>query len=222
MPAGLGGSERQEALGATPEGEKTAPQPLSGGPIQMAERWAAALQNVGNTFGGVAGTIADLAASIINPAMQSSIDKAAQLQNSLQGLTSVLQKVFGKKLGGILGAGLQIFSAFAGGGKVPGFANGTNYAPGGLAMVGERGPELVNLPRGSQVFTNRESMGMMGGKLQIEVVANNDGFGAFVRNQAGEVVAQAAPSIMTGASQMAQVGMQRRASRALAPGGRIG
>jgi len=32
------------------------------------------------------------------------------------------------------------------------FASGTNYAPGGLALVGERGPELVNLPRGSQVF----------------------------------------------------------------------
>lgn len=31
------------------------------------------------------------------------------------------------------------------------FATGTNYAPGGLAMVGERGPELVNLPRGSTV-----------------------------------------------------------------------
>lgn len=35
--------------------------------------------------------------------------------------------------------------------KIPGFANGTNNAPGGLALVGERGPELVNLPRGSQV-----------------------------------------------------------------------
>lgn len=36
--------------------------------------------------------------------------------------------------------------------NVPKFANGTNFAPGGLAMVGERGPELVNLPRGSQVL----------------------------------------------------------------------
>lgn len=37
--------------------------------------------------------------------------------------------------------------------SIPGFANGTNNAPGGLAMVGERGPELVNLPRGSRVMT---------------------------------------------------------------------
>lgn len=32
-----------------------------------------------------------------------------------------------------------------------GFATGTNFAPGGLALVGERGPEVVNLPRGSTV-----------------------------------------------------------------------
>lgn len=39
-------------------------------------------------------------------------------------------------------------------GKVPGFATGTDFAPGGSAWVGERGPELVNLPRGSQVYPN--------------------------------------------------------------------
>ena len=37
---------------------------------------------------------------------------------------------------------------------IPGFATGTNFAPGGLAIVGERGPELVNLPRGSKVTPN--------------------------------------------------------------------
>ena len=34
------------------------------------------------------------------------------------------------------------------------FADGTDSAPGGLAIVGEKGPELVNLPRGSQVVPN--------------------------------------------------------------------
>lgn len=43
--------------------------------------------------------------------------------------------------------------------KLPGFANGTNSAPGGLALVGERGPEIVNLPRGSQVIPNHELAG---------------------------------------------------------------
>jgi hypothetical protein len=37
------------------------------------------------------------------------------------------------------------------------FEAGTNYAPGGLSLVGERGPELVNLPRGSQVMNNTQT-----------------------------------------------------------------
>lgn len=39
------------------------------------------------------------------------------------------------------------------------FANGTASAPGGLAWVGERGPELVNLPRGAQVVPNHRLSG---------------------------------------------------------------
>jgi hypothetical protein len=49
-------------------------------------------------------------------------------------------------------------------GKFMGFASGTNFAPGGLSLVGERGPELVNLPRGSQVIPMRNQ------KMTIEVV----------------------------------------------------
>lgn len=37
------------------------------------------------------------------------------------------------------------------------FARGTSFAPGGMALVGEEGPELVNLPRGSQVLTNAQT-----------------------------------------------------------------
>ncbi len=33
----------------------------------------------------------------------------------------------------------------------PKFASGTNFAPGGMALVGERGAELMNVPRGSQI-----------------------------------------------------------------------
>jgi hypothetical protein len=34
---------------------------------------------------------------------------------------------------------------------IPGFAGGTSSAPGGLSLVGESGPELVNLPKGAGV-----------------------------------------------------------------------
>jgi hypothetical protein len=50
-------------------------------------------------------------------------------------------------------------------GEFMGFAGGTNFAPGGLSLVGERGPELVNLPRGSQVIPNNR----IGGQLTCRV-----------------------------------------------------
>jgi phage-related tail protein len=45
-------------------------------------------------------------------------------------------------------------------GGAGGFATGTEYAPGGMAWVGEHGKELVSLPRGSKVFTAAESRRM--------------------------------------------------------------
>jgi hypothetical protein len=43
------------------------------------------------------------------------------------------------------------------------FAVGTRNAPGGMALVGERGPELVNLPGGSQVIPATQTAQMLGG-----------------------------------------------------------
>lgn len=53
--------------------------------------------------------------------------------------------------------------------KVFGFAGGTNFAPGGLSMVGEQGPELVNLPRGSQVIPADDTAKMLSGETNIVV-----------------------------------------------------
>ncbi|PWC54376.1 hypothetical protein TSA6c_00485 [Azospirillum sp. TSA6c] len=44
--------------------------------------------------------------------------------------------------------------------SIPGFATGTDYAPGGLAWVGEKGPELMQLPTGSRIYPHSESMGI--------------------------------------------------------------
>lgn len=46
---------------------------------------------------------------------------------------------------------------------IPTYASGTDFAQGGLSLVGERGPELVNLPRGSQVIPNH-SIGSADGR----------------------------------------------------------
>ena len=46
--------------------------------------------------------------------------------------------------------------------ELPFFANG-GVSSGGLAVVGERGPELVNLPKGARVHSNAERRRMVGG-----------------------------------------------------------
>lgn len=110
-------------------------------------------------------------------------DAVSQLLNQLA--NSLLQS-----------AGSQIFGAIAGAFRIPGFATGTPYAAGGLAMVGERGPELVQLPRGSRVFNNAESMGMMGGassKVEINIDARGAQVG--VAEQVRRELARELPNI---------------------------
>lgn len=64
--------------------------------------------------------------------------------------------------GGLGGVGGGILGSLAS--KVAGLfghnAEGTNYWPGGMSWVGERGPELVNLPRGASVIPNHAAMAM--------------------------------------------------------------
>ena len=47
--------------------------------------------------------------------------------------------------------------------QFPGFATGVRNFKGGTALVGERGPELVNLPQGSDVIPNRALQGTSAG-----------------------------------------------------------
>ena len=68
---------------------------------------------------------------------------------------------FGPIAGPIL-AGVAIAGIKALFEQVPEFATGTSFAPGGMALVGERGPELVNLPKGASVTPNHLMGGGMG------------------------------------------------------------
>ena len=49
---------------------------------------------------------------------------------------------------------------------VPGFAEGVQNFAGGLAVVGEQGPEVVRLPRGTDVIPNRTFGELMSGPIQ--------------------------------------------------------
>lgn len=84
-------------------------------------------------------------------ALDKIIDK---IENDL--IDSIMQA--GGGLGSLLGG--SSFNPTPGGFAqmlgIPGYASGTRNHPGGLAIVGEKGPELVNLPRGAQVVPNSQ------------------------------------------------------------------
>jgi tape measure domain-containing protein len=101
-------------------------------------------------------------------AATNALDKIADKALSMAA-NGIFDMIFGAVMGGIgggmgnsLGGGWGVAGGFGKPGifGIPGFADGTNYAPGGMAWVGERGPELVNLPRGAQVIPNGPSMAL--------------------------------------------------------------
>lgn len=61
--------------------------------------------------------------------------------------------------------------------KVPQYATGTRSAHDGLALVGENGPELVNLRGGERIYNNSQTRGLLGGSNisigQITIDAKN-------------------------------------------------
>jgi len=78
-------------------------------------------------------------------------------------------------------ANLQAFNTptarnFGGGGYTPGYASGTTYAQGGYAMVGEYGPELMYVPRGSRISSAAATESIInnhGGPVYITINAPN-------------------------------------------------
>jgi hypothetical protein len=57
----------------------------------------------------------------------------------------------------------------SGGSKLPAYASGTRSASPGLALVGERGPELVSFRGGERVRTASETAGLLGPKYEIHI-----------------------------------------------------
>lgn len=73
---------------------------------------------------------------------------------------------------------------------VPGIAGGGRIAAGGLALVGERGPELVTLPTGAVVHSNSQSAAMVkgagrGGQQVINLVVDGKVLASVVNDENG-------------------------------------
>jgi len=127
-------------------------------------------------------------------------NKALELAGN--GVFNILASAFG--LGGGVGSGFgglgSLFN-FGGGGSVAPtsllgaamYAQGTDFHPGGLAIVGEDGPELLNLPRGSQVVPNSQ-MGSVGGvvvNVSIDARGATSGVGDEIAKKLRQMLPQA-------------------------------
>ena len=66
------------------------------------------------------------------------------------------------------------------------FAKG-GITPGGMVLVGEEGPELVNLPKGSRVHSNAESRRMGGNNIHVHVNGRVGASDAEIRDIANKV-----------------------------------
>ncbi|MGY3117712.1 phage-related tail protein [Bradyrhizobium sp. S3.14.4] len=96
--------------------------------------------------------------SALETAFADAVVEGKNLNDVLSSLIKTLEKaainsVFASIFGAPASGGLSPFAGFIKG-IIPGFADGTDSAPGGLAWVGENGKELMNVPRGSQIIPN--------------------------------------------------------------------
>jgi len=68
----------------------------------------------------------------------------------------------GAVVGGVLGGAAGGLIGYGADKAIDGMASGGSVKNGGMFMVGEKGPELVNLPTGAKVFNNSQTKSMMG------------------------------------------------------------
>lgn len=125
-------------------------------------------------------------AALLGGVLMFSITGVLTVVNALaQGFTIVLNTITALKVGIdnlVNSSGWKAINNFSagpitkaiGGLRIPGFAEGVTNFSGGAAIVGERGPELVTLPRGANVTPNNK---LGGSTINISVNA-----GAFMGN----------------------------------------
>ena len=114
---------------------------------------------------GLHGVLGDIVGDFIEIALRQAI------------LRPLAESLFGGGGGGGIFSTMGAASSLLG---IPGFATGTNNAPRGLAVVGERGPELVRFNGGEQVIPNHAigNMGVGGGGGSVVQHFNLDARGA--------------------------------------------
>lgn len=122
----------------------------------------------GGTMGaiGVAGAIADIAlvAKAVTTvmgaisAMNNSYNAASQAAASQVGAIQEIQAAYNS---GKISKSTEVADIAAQNRAPSSYASGTNYAAGGLSLVGENGPEMMYVPRGAQITPSGQTQSMM-------------------------------------------------------------
>lgn len=128
--------------------------------IGIAIRW---FNSLSDTIRSRFGAIGDY---IVNP-VASAFRAIVQIWNNTVGRISFKIPDWIPKIGGK-------------GWSMPKFASGTDFFNGGNALVGERGPEMVTLPRGSKIHRADETRRMVSNSANINITVQA---GAFMGSQ---------------------------------------
>lgn len=114
--------------------------------------------SLSNIFGGGWGTLSELIGT------EQFLANIASITNEVSYLSSIIENLM-HNYRALRDEGLysqNLVSVF-GGRQEKGNANGTNYWEGGRTIVGEYGPEIVDLPRGSSINTNAQTQRELSG-----------------------------------------------------------
>ena len=146
--------QMKEQLEALPTAAETAAGAIS----SFGENVASSLEQSGASWKSFASAAVSAIAQVINQLIKMTVAKA--IASAIE-KGSVINPLVGIALAGVAGtlAG-ALFKKLVGAAS---FAKGTMNAPGGLSLVGEEGPELINLPARSQVYTASQTKNMLNG-----------------------------------------------------------
>ena len=114
--------------------------------------------SLSNIFGGGWGSLSELIGT------EQFLADVAKITNEVSYLSSIIENLM-HNYRALRDEGLysQNLVPIFGGRQEKGNANGTNYWEGGRTIVGEYGPELVDLPRGSSINTNAQTQRELSG-----------------------------------------------------------
>lgn len=108
---------------------------FGGAPGKILTALAPLLPQLGTIFSRIPGLFSNALSRL--PSIASSV--ANTVSSILSNISSRISSVVSRA------------SSLASGKAIPAYATGTSYHPGGLALVGEKGPEILNLPAGTSV-----------------------------------------------------------------------